>query len=167
MKFAFLADGKRVVRGILSAVALGGAAMVTPQQVLAETFGDWRVDCQEQQCQAVQQLFVGEGEKRSRVLSASIIKPQGKMLLQMVLPLGVDLRPGIVTRIDESEEQHFAFTTCVTDGCVALVALNDGMLAGMKAGKTMKIGFRPFSSEQTLVVELSLSGFTKASSKVR
>ncbi|GAA0692601.1 hypothetical protein GCM10009104_19700 [Marinobacterium maritimum] len=138
-----------------------------PQAAQAETFGDWRVDCQGEQCQAVQQLFVGEGEQRSRVLSASVLKIKEQRVLQMVLPLGVDLRPGVVIRIDESEEQHFAYTTCVKDGCVVLISLNDRLYAGMKAGKTMKAGFRPFNSEQTLVVELSLSGFTKASSKVR
>lgn len=146
---------------------LFACAFLTPVSSYAETFGDWRVQCEENRCQALQQLFVGEGEQRSRVLSASVVKIQNKLVLQLVLPLGVDLRPGIVTRIDESEERRFPFTTCVNDGCVVLVPLEDSLLAGMKAGKTMKAGFRPFSSEQTLVVELSLSGFTKASSKVR
>lgn len=148
-------------------VLLLAFSFLTPLSLHAETFGDWRVECEGERCQALQQLFVGEGEQRSRVLSASVVKIQDQLVLQLVLPLGVDLRPGIVTRIDESTEQQFPFTTCVSDGCVVLLPLDAGLLAGMKAGKTMKAGFRPFSSEQTLVVELSLSGFTKASSKVR
>lgn len=135
--------------------------------VQADTFGDWRIQCEEQRCQAQQQLFVGEGEQRSRVLSASVMKLQDQLVMQLVFPLGVDLRPGIATRIDEAQEQQFAFSTCVKDGCVVLLPLNEGFLSGLKAGNTLKAGFRPFGSDQTLVVELSLKGFTKASSNVR
>ena len=139
----------------------------TPFSLQAETFGDWRLQCEEQRCQAQQQLFVGEGEQRSRVLSASVMKLQDQLVMQLVFPLGVDLRPGIATRVDEAEEQQYAFSTCVKDGCVVLLPLSDGLLSGLKAGKTLKAGFRPFGSDQTLVVELSLKGFTKASSNVR
>ncbi len=151
----------------LTKAALLAAAILMSQAVQAETIGDWQVGCRGEQCQALQQLFTGEGEKRSRILSASLSKIKDQLVLQLVLPLGVDLRPGIVIRIDESEEQRLGYTTCVADGCVVLTPLNDTLYAGMKAGKTMKVGFRPFNSEQTLVVEVSLSGFTKASSKVR
>ncbi|MBV1786440.1 invasion associated locus B family protein [Marinobacterium sp. D7] len=164
---AFLKGRTRELGSALTAVVFVVAGFVAQPSAWAETFGDWRVDCKEGLCQAVQQLFVGEGDKRSRVLAASVIKVKEQLVLQLVLPLGVDLRPGIVTRIDEAAEQHFAFTTCVTDGCVALIPLNDSLLSAMRSGKHMKAGFRPFRSEQTLVVELSLSGFTKASSQVR
>lgn len=167
MKKALLKSCIHSAKSHVSRAMLLALSLAMPLMVQAETVGDWRVECKEEQCQAVQQLFVGEGDKRSRVLSASVIKVKEQLVLQLVLPLGVDLRPGIVTRIDDSEEQHFAFTTCVTDGCVALLPLKDVLFASMKAGNSMKAGFRPFSSEQTLVVELSLSGFTKASSKVR
>lgn len=161
-------NGRRRLRGLLGKV-VGIGLLMAPGAVVAESevFGDWRVECKQQQCQASQQLFVGENDKRSRVLAASLMKVQEQRVLQLVFPLGVDLRPGIVIRIDDSQEQHFSFTTCVSDGCVALLPLNSELYAGMKAGKVMKAGFRPFTSEQTLVAELSLSGFTKASDKVR
>lgn len=133
----------------------------------AEVHGDWRVDCENERCQASQQLFVGEGEERSRVLSANVLQVQQELLLQMVLPLGVDLRPGVVVRIDQAEEQSFNFVTCLADGCVVLLPLQDKLLSALRAGSKLKVGFRPFSSDQTLVVELSLSGFTKASKSVR
>ncbi len=160
--------GGRSIRRLLG-LFFGIGLFVAPGLVAAEdqVFGDWRVECKQPQCHASQQLYVGEGDKRSRVLAASVMKVKDQRVLQLVFPLGVDLRPGIVIRIDDSREQHFSFTTCVSDGCVALLPLNSELYAGMKAGKVMKAGFRPFTSEQTLVAELSLSGFTKASAKVR
>lgn len=133
----------------------------------AEVHGDWRLNCENDGCQASQQLFFGEGEERSRVLLASVLQVQQDLLLQMVLPLGVDLRPGIVVRIDQAEEQSFNFVTCVADGCVVLLPLKSKLLSAMRAGNKVKVGFRPFSSDQTLIVELSLSGFTKAIKGVR
>ncbi|MET4000745.1 invasion associated locus B family protein [Marinobacterium sp. MBR-109] len=167
MNLLFLKRFFSVLKERVYGALLLASVLSIPLSVQAETFGDWRVECQETRCQAVQQLFVGEGEKRSRVLSASVTKLQDQLVLQLVFPLGVDLRPGIATRVDESEEQQFGFSTCVQDGCVVLLPLDDNLLSGMKAGNTFKAGFRPFGSEQTLVVELSLKGFTKASSNVR
>lgn len=157
----------RLLRRFFRALSATAFMFLIPLTGQAEVFGDWKVDCQEKKCQAVQQLFVGEGEERSRVLSASVVSIQAQPVLQLVLPLGVDLRPGVVVRVDQADERHFAYSTCLKDGCVALIPLEQGLLQAMKAGSVMKAGFRPFSSEQTLVVELSLSGFTKASAKVQ
>lgn len=140
--------------------------LVTLAHAETESIGDWNLICENDKCQAVQQLFVTTEEARSRVLSASVVQIQTQKVLQLVLPLGLDLRPGIVVRVDESEEQHFPVTTCINDGCVVLMSLTDALYGSLKAGNKMKVGFRPFNSEQTLVVEASLKGFTKASSRV-
>ena len=149
-----------------SAAVLAGSVLFSGS-VFAEKVGDWAVNCEQDHCQAGQQLFVTKDEQKSRVLSASLMKVKDQLVMQMVLPLGVDLRSGIVTRVDENKELHFPFITCVRDGCVTLVPVKGDLISQMKAGNKMKVGFRPFRSEQTLVVELSLSGFTKASTQVR
>lgn len=129
-------------------------------------YQDWVKVCadiaQQERCEIQQTLMLNAEQGQNRLLRAVVTNTPDGLLMQLFLPLGVDLRPGIVLRIDEHPEFPQSFVTCLQDGCISAFLLNELHLQHLKTGSALKLGLRPFNSEQTLVFELSLRGFTRA-----
>ena len=148
----------------LSSVAFAQTPQTTEYQ-------DWVGICAEVQGQErceIQQVLNMENEQgNTRLLRATVSKMDSQLIMQLLLPLGLDVRPGVVMQIDEGEEFGVPFLTCVQEGCLVAVPLDERRLAAMRAGSAVKVGFRPFNTDQTLVLEISLMGFTRASQTVK
>ena len=63
---------------------------------------------------------------------------------------------------DSGESTPLTIQTCTNDGCRSVAQISDDLLWGFREGKLLKVGFVPFGSTQTVVVEASLTGFTAA-----
>lgn len=146
--------------GLLSLLAtLSYADTPVVDDVVPETrtrvFNDWVSVCNkldvEETC-FIQQLVNVENEQKqvSPLLKATVTKVQENLILQLQLPLGMDLRPGVVMRVDEKEEKNRPYTACFRDGCFVLINIDTELLADFKAGQKARIGFRPFNTEQTV-----------------
>lgn len=151
----------------LMTTAVAGVSAET-NELTTETFKDWRVVCSDQnQCVASQVISVKQGEQLQNVLSLTLVKGQNdKVNLELKLPFGLDLRSGIVTRVDMSEEETFPFVTCMPDGCIAVMPMTEARQVALKSGVKLTVGFRPLGNEQTVAVEASLNGFTAASNRL-
>lgn len=143
-------------------------------QPTTQTHGDWEVICQPSNgstthCQMMQALNISSEEGVTRAMEIAIVPDgDGNHFLEMMLfVFGLDLRPGVVMQVDEGAEFHAEFMTCVQQGCVAVRPLTDEQMAAMRAGRILRIGFRPIQSEQIFVMESSLMGFTAASRALR
>lgn len=148
----------------LSSVAFAQTPQTTEYQ-------DWVGICAEVQGQErceIQQILDMENEQgNSRLLRATVSKMNNQLIMQLLLPLGLDVRPGVVMQVDAGEEFGAPFLTCIQEGCLVAVPLDESRLAAMRAGSAIKVGFRPFNTDQTLVLEISLMGFTRASQTVK
>lgn len=148
----------------LSSVAFAQTPQTTEYQ-------DWVGICAEVQGQErceIQQILDMENEQgNSRLLRATVSKMNNQFIMQLLLPLGLDVRPGVVMQVDAGEEFGAPFLTCIQEGCLVAVPLDESRLAAMRAGSAIKVGFRPFNTDQTLVLEISLMGFTRASQTVK
>lgn len=135
------------------------------------TFQDWVSVCRTVQgverCHISQNLYLENEQGSNRLLQATVGKLDGGNVLQLILPLGVDLRPGIVFKIDEEEEFAAPYITCMQEGCVVAIGLDQTLWRTLRGGAVAKIGFRPFNTEQTVVLEMSLLGFTRASNTIK
>lgn len=137
-------------------------------------FKDWTRVCytaaDQSRCEAVQVVSVTQQEQAQPILRATLTStgPDGgdQRFLEIALPLGMDLRAGIVFQIDQGDEIQARYTTCIPQGCAAVLPADDQLMAAMRAGAQAKVGFRPFGTTQTQVVNLSLSGFTAASREI-
>lgn len=134
-----------------------------------KVFDSWALVCSEAEpkagkCQIVQALDVKqESGEAKRLLQASVGRLEGgKLYLHLTLPLGVDLRPGAVVRVGEGEQVNIPFTTCLANGCQALVAMPDLLVHDFRKRAAATIGFRPWNSQKTAQVQLSLKGFAQA-----
>ncbi len=80
--------------------------------------------------------------------------------MSLQLPLGLDLRPGAVLRIDETEEIKLQYLQCTVNGCETSLRLSPALIDQLKRGKHIFIGVRPWGTETTTVITVSLLGFT-------
>lgn len=134
-------------------------------EVTTELFKDWRLVCNvENQCIASQVISIKKGDQLQNVLSLTLVKGQdSKMNLELKLPFGLDLRSGIVTRVDTTEEEKFSFVTCMPDGCIAVMPMTKERQVSFEKGAKLTVGFRPLGNDNTVAIEASLNGFTDVS----
>ncbi len=169
-----------VALSTFAAAAAMAAALVTfagPFQGTAraaEHAAPWAVVCADaknaETCRMEQTLFVdqaeeGQPKKLGKVLSITVLyvgKMARRPLLVMKLPLGVDLRPGMVLRVDKNEEIKAPYLRCTNAGCEVQVALTAALVAQLKWGLKLRVGIRPFGSSKTVVIDASLKGFGRA-----
>lgn len=129
-------------------------------------------------CSIRQQLFLrqkidGKEKTVGRVLKLTVIygaKPPKKArtpYLSVQMPLGLDLRPGAVLRIDKGKEYRLEFLQCTTNGCDASIMLDNALIVAMKKGIQLQVGFRPWGTNKVNVIAASLSGFTKAFHQIK
>lgn len=138
------------------------AAPAAPiEWVLNKTFEKWGLICNKanvKDCRAVQTQNYDNTATKGRLLQAMVGVEKDRTFLTLTLPFGVDLRGGLVARVDENEEVKGVFMTCLPDGCQSIMELDAKLLAQFAGGKMMKVGFRPWGGENTLVVDVPLDG---------
>jgi invasion protein IalB len=118
-------------------------------------------------CEAIQVILINRDQVSGRVLETSLRRLNEKeIVMQFVLPFGVDLRPGVAFRIDENEERKAGFLTCLQQGCLVQMLVNDNLMTELKDGSQARLGFRPLGSPETVVVEISLKGFSASTKRL-
>jgi len=161
---------------ILSIFALVSILFVV-SEVQAQEGPTWKKVCVDtkkpETCRIAQQRFLtkvvdGKEQVVGRVLGLTIVystdattkKRAPYMSIQM--PLGVDLRPGALLQVDAGAEIPVPFLQCTNAGCDASLVLDAKLLKELKAGNTLKVGFRPWGTQKLTAVDASLKGLTKA-----
>lgn len=163
-----------MLKGLITGAALTAliaSSVAFAQEPRVTQYQDWVGVCADVEGREVcemQQILTMENETGNVPLfRASVHNADNGLMMQLLFPLGLDLRAGMVLQIDEGDEYTSGFLTCVQEGCLAAFPLDSELLAALRAGNSAKVGFRPFNTDQTLVLELSLSGFTAASQTLK
>jgi invasion protein IalB len=137
-----------------------------PQWTLKGTYGQWGVLCNPSspsECRAAQTQKSVDEKNPGTLLQVLFAAEKGKMFGVFTLPFGVDLRAGIAVRIDEGEEVKGSFMTCMPDGCQSIAEISETLLAQIRKGKVLKVGFRSWGGgDKTLVVDVPLEGAGQA-----
>lgn len=164
------------ILSVIFTAFLGNATAIAADQPL------WNKACVEdakpETCRISQQLFLnkkvdGKMKQVGRVLGLTILYlPDAKKktripYMSIQMPLGVDLRPGAVMKVDNNKEIALQYLQCTGKGCDASVELDASLLRAIKAGNGMKIGFRGWGAQKVTAVNVSLKGFTKAFAQIR
>ncbi|WP_232222267.1 invasion associated locus B family protein [Thioalkalivibrio paradoxus] len=125
------------------------------------THQDWQVLCEDdptgESC-FITQTTVDEDDEPVMQVSVGILEGSPAMVIH--LPLGLDLRAGVLFEIEDRVQREFPYQTCLPNGCRALAPVDDEMLQAMRAGRTFRIGVVPIGAERFAVIEGSLMGFT-------
>ncbi|WP_372628055.1 invasion associated locus B family protein [Arsukibacterium sp.] len=158
-----------LIKGRIQLVKLAGLALLSSllsQTVSADTskatveaFGDWRSVCNEQ-CVIAQGLQNPENPDIIYSSQVAYVTGSSDPVLQLNLPLGIYLPPGVA--IDIGENKHRApVTVCLPQGCKVLLVLSPQIIRQLQqnAAYTVKV----FVTEQTpRQLKFSLRGFTEA-----
>jgi len=163
---------------VVLVIGVVSGMFLMPGAAFAQKKDIWKIICTNKNapksCRIEQRLFLNkkvEGNQKNvgQLLNVSVFyvgKAERKPFIVLQLPLGVDLQAGMVMQIDKSRELKAPYMKCTNSGCEVRSLLNKDMLAQLKRGENLKVGFRPYGSKKTMVVNASLSGFTKAYSRL-
>ena len=166
----------------VSFLQIAGHTVVAPSKA-QDAQGPWQVKCTDPSspvktanpasCRLEQTLRpTGEQNKLGNLLSLIIFysettviasgKKLRKPFMIMRLPLGVDLRSGMVMQIDNSAEISGQYVQCRNSGCEVRLELTQKLIKLIKLASELRVGFRPYGTVKTLIVIASLKGFSKA-----
>ena len=162
------------IKSVVALLALSMAAVSAG----AQSANVWERVCENgndaQSCRITQELFVtrtaadGTEQVAGRILGLHVLyaveEPTGQWLpyLSVQMPMGVDLRPGAVLKVDQGADIPIQYLRCTEAGCDASIQLQPPLLQALKAGNELFVGFRAWGSEETTVLSASLIGFSSA-----
>jgi len=128
--------------------------------------------CGIRQVLIMRKMVDGKNKTVGRLISAVVQKikqPKGGSiyLINLLLPLGTNLKAGMKMAVDSGPESLFDYSKCTTQGCLVLAQGSKKLIRAMKRGKILKIAFLPFNSPKSVVVSVPLDGFTKNLQKLK
>lgn len=164
---------------LLVGLCLGGGSLAPAQDkgdkptaspAAAETPAQpWTVNCTSAGAQAEMvctlSQFLVVKDSGQRVLTAVVMKRDGKVLLNLGLPHGLNLPKGVTVWIDEGAKATYPILTADQKGSYATVPLEAPFVEAMKKGTTLHVAVSAFTGNE-LVLQLSLAGFTAAFAKI-
>lgn len=154
------------------ALALGlfaspaAAQEAKPAEPPAQT---WTLNCSgaagqgELACTLSQVLIVRDSGQR--VLTAVVAKRDGKMVLNLGLPHGLNLPKGVDVWIDEAARENHPIITADQKGSYAIIALDDKLVAALKKGKLLNVAVTGFTGNE-IILQLALNGFSAGFSRL-
>ena len=163
-------------RSLAAIFLLAAVALATPagaqQPKFGDKFGDRSFNCravgQDKTVCGLFQIVMWETESgKSPIMNLTIrrfddIKSKDrKTVLAALMPLGIFLPAGVVARIDKGEQFALVPQACTKNGCEAASILDAAMLADMRAGKELVVGFQVGAGGKVVTVSGSLTGITK------
>jgi invasion protein IalB len=150
--------------GTLFAAALTATSGAVAQQAQPVPQG-WFKTCttaQNSEICTVQQLRrASTGQLVTGIALITISGEREGQLLQVSVPSGRQIQPGIAMSIDGAAPQALPYAVCLPDRCVAEIRLTNDLIGKMKAGGELKLTSTNFQ-RQPNPVDLTLSGFTAA-----
>lgn len=165
--FAQEADAPKSDVDLGTEVAQDGNALGTTYD--AEKSGDWtvrclRTDAEQDPCEMSQMLNDQEG---NAVAEVSLFKlPDGQAAVAgatVATPLETLLTEQLMISVDGGAAKKYPFRFCTAQGCFAQIGFTAAELEGFKKGSAANIVIVPrVAPDQKVVLEMSLSGFTKA-----
>ena len=148
-----------------------------PKAAPLEEEGDWYRECEDENspetCQIVQEVHLQknvEAQNRNlgRILKVSVSRASkssgadGGLYITIYLPLGVDLRPGAVIKVNQGADIPLRYLKCTAAGCRVDVPIDGPLLNAMGAGGQLFVGFLPWGGTKTNIIPTSLKGFSRA-----
>jgi invasion protein IalB len=159
--------GRRLPRILSVVVLLVAAGAAHAQGAIKDKHGDWETRCETppgaayEQCAIVASVVDEARPNLTLVVIVLNTADRKARLMRIIAPLGILLPSGISLRIDDEDMGRLNFLQCLSNGCVAQVAMDDKLLSKLKTGKTATFGVFQ-TPEQGVGVPVPLAGFKEA-----
>jgi invasion protein IalB len=126
------------------------------------TFGDWQKLCfkpggEKMLCRT---SISGKFETGQLAVRLDVIRREGNdaARLQIFVPVGMYLPPGVELSVDGGRTHRIAYIWCLTNGCVAADVLNARLAKDMESGRALQVTFVD-TNLLSLVMSLPLERF--------
>ncbi len=139
-----------------------------------ETHGDWKIRCVRTEnlkdpCQLYQLM---KDQDDNSVAEISLFQlPPGQTAVAgatVAVPLETLLTEQLTLSVDGGNSKRYPFSWCTSLGCFARIGLTADDIAGFQRGASASLSIVPLAaSDQTVSLNLSLSGFTAGFEAVR
>jgi invasion protein IalB len=158
-----------LVVGLILGWAVRGVSGYNTSTQSMTSYDSWRVACpaatqKDVSCEMVQDVL--DSQSHSEVARIAIGKvPGGKTMIDITMPLGVALEPGVglVLGTDPKEPMHTAkYRTCTQQGCIVDIPVDDKVQTLLDAGKDGRILFAGANDNKPIAIPLSLKGYGAA-----
>lgn len=139
------------------------SAQTTADPAIKGLYGEWALRCDTpagalaEQCVLVQNVYA-DGKPDVQLVVIVLKVPDGGHLLRVVVPLGVVLPAGLGLKIDGTDIGRTGFMRCLGNGCMAEVAMDDGLIGRFSTGSTALFIIYP-RPDEGVGVPIPLAGF--------
>ena len=135
--------------------------------VTQTTHQDWQSICVEEAekaefCLIRQQFTIELPDGKIAGVTVIVSSQNDEYIIEIKLPLGLDLRNGLTMQVDDIEEINLPFTTCVTQGCIVMSALDKALVSSFKSGSQLQFRVMFISLNERVNINASLLGFSRA-----
>ncbi len=141
-----------------NAAAAEPATPGPPAQGIA--FADWRLTCsggtEKQTCALIQTV---RDAKNSRIIQIAAKRAGAAAYLEFIVPLGISIPFGVSLDLSDTLKLQTQLVDCVSDGCRAVLALDDKNLPQIKSAKILAVTFQDSKSGKIISISGSVKGF--------
>ena len=160
------------VAGVAGALILGlvlgwaGRGLLTFNADTATdtVYQNWRLICpassqKNSACQMSDDLM--DAKSHQEIARLVIGKDKGKTEMGITLPLEVSLQSGVGVVLDSGAMHTYPYRTCTQIGCIAILPLDDKMIATMAAAKKGGVIYAGADGKATRI-DFTMDGFPEA-----
>jgi len=154
----------KVIGAAFGAFALAAAASAAgqPQPSLTKDFGDWTVQCYQnnglQRCEMIEILINKKTSRRVLGISVLYIPSQQRSVIQVGVPLAVALQSGAVISTDTYTSTTLPYRLCDQQGCYIVLIADDSVVKSLSAASKAKVQVSSLNGKK-LDLTFSLNGF--------
>lgn len=152
--------------GLVVGWAGRGVATYNTSTQAVTTYGSWRVACPAAKqtnvnCEIIQDVL--DNQSHEEIVRIAVGKqPDGKPALDLVMPLGVALEPGVGLVMGTNSMIAAKFRTCTQQGCIADIPLDQNLQKEFDQGKDGKVVFEGSNDNKPIAIPISLTGYAAA-----
>jgi invasion protein IalB len=143
-----------------------GAQLPNGASSIAESYGDWSVDCRIENDQKICAISQAQGNRQTgrRSFAIELHMPRaGRADGTILMPFGLKLENGAALKLDDKDlGKGLRFSTCVPDGCLLPVSFPTVATDAMKTAKTLTVASLDLSTNDPVSFNVSLNGFAAA-----
>jgi invasion protein IalB len=142
------------------------AAPEAKSQPSETDFGDWKMECVDAAsaavpCQVIYRGLSPDQKQVVMVISLAYAKSAKETKIQMALPLGFAVQPGVTIDLGNGYAGLVQVSRCTAQGCLVDGAAAPEMIDAMEKGKAGKIAIKTVEGA-TINLPFSLGGFSDA-----
>lgn len=155
-----------LVIGLVVGWAVRGVASYNTSTQAVTAYGSWRVACPAAKqanvnCELVQDIL--DSQSHEEIVRVAVGKlPDGKPALDLVMPLGAALEPGVGLVLGTNPMITAKYRTCTQQGCIVDIPIDQKLQKQFDDGKDGKIVFAGANDNKPIAIPLSLTGYGDA-----